>query len=73
MTDDNNKPFKLYRASAGSGKTYTLVKEFITLCPYAMEISTIAHAAPRCYNAPKERGMTHGTDTSGIGGSDGHQ
>lgn len=37
MTDDNNKPFKLYRASAGSGKTYTLVKEFITLCLQADE------------------------------------
>ena len=24
--------FMLYRASAGSGKTYTLVREFLTLC-----------------------------------------
>ena len=24
--------FKLYTASAGSGKTYTLVKEYLTLC-----------------------------------------
>ena len=29
MRDGN---FKLYKASAGTGKTYTLVKEFLTLC-----------------------------------------
>ncbi len=28
----NNDKFVLYRASAGSGKTYTLVREFLTLC-----------------------------------------
>lgn len=28
----NNKPFILYKASAGSGKTYTLIKEFLILC-----------------------------------------
>ena len=28
----NDKNFVLYRASAGSGKTYTLVREFLTLC-----------------------------------------
>lgn len=28
----NDKPFILYRASAGSGKTYTLIREFLTLC-----------------------------------------
>ncbi len=28
----NNDKFILYRASAGSGKTYTLVREFLTLC-----------------------------------------
>ena len=28
----NDKNFMLYRASAGSGKTYTLVREFLTLC-----------------------------------------
>ena len=27
----NKKQFKIYTASAGSGKTYTLVKEFLTL------------------------------------------
>ena len=27
-----NKPFVLYKASAGSGKTYTLIKEFLVLC-----------------------------------------
>lgn len=32
MTDILEKPFKVYRASAGSGKTYTLVKEYLTLC-----------------------------------------
>lgn len=26
------KPFKVYQASAGSGKTYTIVKEYLTLC-----------------------------------------
>lgn len=29
---DEKKNLVLYRASAGSGKTYTLVKEFLTLC-----------------------------------------
>lgn len=28
----NNKVFKVYQASAGSGKTYTIVKEYLTLC-----------------------------------------
>lgn len=28
----DNKPFVLYKASAGSGKTYTLIKEFLVLC-----------------------------------------
>ncbi|MBQ4205159.1 MAG: UvrD-helicase domain-containing protein, partial [Bacteroidales bacterium] len=28
----NNKPFKIYKASAGSGKTFTIVKEYLTLC-----------------------------------------
>lgn len=28
----NNKPFILYKASAGSGKTYTLIREFLSLC-----------------------------------------
>lgn len=27
-----NKAFKVYQASAGSGKTYTIVKEYLTLC-----------------------------------------
>lgn len=27
-----NKPFKVYQASAGSGKTYTIVKEYLSLC-----------------------------------------
>ena len=27
-----NKTFKVYQASAGSGKTYTIVKEYLTLC-----------------------------------------
>lgn len=26
------KPFKIYRASAGSGKTFTIVREYLTLC-----------------------------------------
>ena len=30
--NQNNKPFKIYKASAGSGKTFTLVKEYLTLC-----------------------------------------
>ena len=28
----NKKPFKIYKASAGSGKTFTIVKEYLTLC-----------------------------------------
>jgi len=28
----NNKPFRIYKASAGSGKTFTLVKEYLALC-----------------------------------------
>lgn len=28
----NNKPFRIYKASAGSGKTFTLVKEYLTIC-----------------------------------------
>lgn len=28
----SNKKFKLYKASAGSGKTYTLVREYLTIC-----------------------------------------
>ena len=27
----NSKPFKIYKASAGSGKTFTIVKEYLTL------------------------------------------
>lgn len=27
-----NKPFKIYKASAGSGKTFTIVKEYLALC-----------------------------------------
>ena len=27
-----NKAFKVYQASAGSGKTYTIVKEYLELC-----------------------------------------
>ena len=30
--NQNNKPFKIYQASAGSGKTFTIVKEYLTLC-----------------------------------------
>ncbi len=30
--NQNNKPFKIYKASAGSGKTFTIVKEYLTLC-----------------------------------------
>lgn len=29
---DPNKVFKVYQASAGSGKTYTIVKEYLSLC-----------------------------------------
>lgn len=36
---DINKNLVLYRASAGSGKTYTLVKEFLTLCLKSSEHS----------------------------------
>ena len=32
MNDSYSGNFKLYKASAGSGKTYTLVKEFLLLC-----------------------------------------
>lgn len=28
----NSKPFKIYKASAGSGKTFTIVKEYLVLC-----------------------------------------
>ena len=28
----NSKPFKIYKASAGSGKTFTIVREYLTLC-----------------------------------------
>ena len=27
-----NKPFKVYQASAGAGKTYTIIKEYLSLC-----------------------------------------
>ena len=27
-----SKPFKIYKASAGSGKTFTIVREYLTLC-----------------------------------------
>lgn len=30
--DQQTKPFKVYQASAGSGKTYTIVKEYLGLC-----------------------------------------
>ena len=33
MTNQSqNKPFKIYKASAGSGKTFTIVKEYLALC-----------------------------------------
>ena len=32
MQRQPNKAFKVYQASAGSGKTYTIVKEYLTLC-----------------------------------------
>ena len=32
MSQSQNKPFKIYKASAGSGKTFTIVKEYLTLC-----------------------------------------
>lgn len=32
MTSQNSKPFKIYKASAGSGKTFTIVREYLTLC-----------------------------------------
>ena len=32
MSQRLNKPFKIYKASAGSGKTFTIVKEYLTLC-----------------------------------------
>ena len=32
MNQYPNKPFKIYKASAGSGKTFTLVKEYLSLC-----------------------------------------
>lgn len=32
MNRSRNKPFKIYKASAGSGKTFTIVKEYLTLC-----------------------------------------
>ena len=30
--NQNSKPFRIYKASAGSGKTFTIVKEYLTLC-----------------------------------------
>ena len=32
MNQHQNKPFKIYKASAGSGKTFTIVREYLTLC-----------------------------------------
>ena len=32
MTNPTNKNFKVYQASAGAGKTYTIVKEYLKLC-----------------------------------------
>ena len=32
MKNQSNKAFKVYQASAGSGKTYTIVKEYLSLC-----------------------------------------
>lgn len=32
MSQRHNKPFKIYKASAGSGKTFTIVREYLTLC-----------------------------------------
>lgn len=32
MQRQPNKTFKVYQASAGSGKTYTIVREYLTLC-----------------------------------------
>lgn len=32
MMKTSDKPFKIYTASAGSGKTFTIVKEYLTLC-----------------------------------------
>ena len=32
MTQSQNKKLKVYSASAGSGKTFTLAKEYLTIC-----------------------------------------
>ena len=32
MMNPPNKPFKVYQASAGAGKTYTIIKEYLSLC-----------------------------------------
>ena len=32
MNQNRNKPFKIFKASAGAGKTFTIVKEYLTLC-----------------------------------------
>ena len=32
MSQIQNKPFKIYKASAGSGKTFTIVREYLTIC-----------------------------------------
>ena len=32
MNQHQDKPFKIYKASAGSGKTFTIVREYLTLC-----------------------------------------
>ena len=32
MSQRQNKPFKIYKASAGSGKTFTIVREYLILC-----------------------------------------
>ena len=31
IADMSEKPFKIYKSSAGSGKTYTLVREYLRL------------------------------------------
>ena len=32
MNQYQSKPFKIYKASAGSGKTFTIVREYLALC-----------------------------------------
>lgn len=40
MSNPTNKTFKVYQASAGAGKTYTIVKEYLSLCLRSKEATS---------------------------------